>query len=40
MNEDRNLSESEVTFSARYMESVAWLQKMQRGLPALLYVLP
>ncbi len=32
MSEDRDLSESEVNFSARHMESVAWLQKVQRGL--------
>ena len=31
--------ESEVISLARYMESVARLQKMQRGLPELLYVL-
>ena len=37
--DDMIAEESGVIFIARYMESVARLQKVQRGLPELLYVL-
>ena len=37
---NRFLQESGATFLARYMESVARLQKVQRRLPELLYVFP
>ena len=33
-----SLQESRVTFSVRYLESLAWLPKVQRRLPELLHV--